>query len=225
MRSTSDGAATYERIRDAAIRRFAADGLTASLRAIAADADVSAPLILHYFTSRDGLLEACTQHVLAETTSAKSSVLTPLGGSESLLDQGERVGEYASIIGYVIRLLQAGGAQRDQIIDRLSEITQKYLAEAEITGVVKPSRDPAARARYLAVQSMGILMLTMIDADGVIDIDQLPERLEDVYSSIAGPSLELYTYGLLTNSTLLDAYTAATSDTTPPADRTRKDTT
>lgn len=219
MRSTGDGTATYERIRDAAIRRFATDGLTASLRAIAAEAEVSAPLILHYFTSRDGLIEACTEHVLAETTSAKSSVLKPFGGSESLLDQGDRIAEYASIIGYVIRLLQAGSARRDQLIDRFSENAQRYIAEAEADGVIKPSRDPVARARYLSAQSLGLLMLTVIEADGTIDIDRLPERLEELYASVTGAILEIFTHGLLTDSTLLDAYTSAT------ADREHKDTT
>ena len=70
MRSKSpspEDLSTKARIRDAAIRRFAADGLGASLRAVAADAEVSPGLIMHHFGSRAGLRAACDEYVLAET--------------------------------------------------------------------------------------------------------------------------------------------------------------
>ncbi|HEX5969203.1 MAG TPA: TetR family transcriptional regulator, partial [Intrasporangium sp.] len=57
---------TRARIREAAIRRFAADGMEAPLRAIAADVGASPALILHHFGSRAGLRGACDQWVLAQ---------------------------------------------------------------------------------------------------------------------------------------------------------------
>ncbi|HJG91820.1 MAG TPA: TetR family transcriptional regulator, partial [Brachybacterium massiliense] len=41
-----------ERILQAALRRFAVDGLSAPLRAVAQDAGVSAGLIIHHYGSR-----------------------------------------------------------------------------------------------------------------------------------------------------------------------------
>src|SRR5690606_9610340 len=64
------------RIRDAAVRRFAIDGLAAPLRAIAADADVSPALILHHFGSREGLRAACDEYVIEEIFAADQELLS-----------------------------------------------------------------------------------------------------------------------------------------------------
>src|SRR5699024_6857074 len=53
-----------ERILQAALRRFAVDGLSASLRRVASDAGVSAGLIIHHYGSGEKLLAACDSRVL-----------------------------------------------------------------------------------------------------------------------------------------------------------------
>jgi AcrR family transcriptional regulator len=50
--------ATRRRLLDAAIRRFAADGLQASFDAIAADAGATKGALYHHFGSKDGLVQA-----------------------------------------------------------------------------------------------------------------------------------------------------------------------
>lgn len=50
--------ATRARIIDAAITRFAADGLTASFEAVAADAGVTKGALYHHFGAKEGLVEA-----------------------------------------------------------------------------------------------------------------------------------------------------------------------
>ena len=50
--------ATRHRLLDAAIRRFAADGLTTSFDAVAADAGVTKGALYHHFGSKDGLVQA-----------------------------------------------------------------------------------------------------------------------------------------------------------------------
>ena len=64
-RSVADADKTARaRIRDAAIRRFARDGVAAtSLKAIAADAGVSPPLVVHHFGSKAGLREAVAERM------------------------------------------------------------------------------------------------------------------------------------------------------------------
>lgn len=50
--------ATRRRLLDAAIRRFAADGLQASFDAVAADAGATKGALYHHFGSKDGLVQA-----------------------------------------------------------------------------------------------------------------------------------------------------------------------
>lgn len=220
MRSTPEGS-TADRILAAAIRRFAEDGLDAPLRAIAADADVSAPLILHHFGSRAGLRAACDARVAEVTGEAKSAVLDPMTGVASFTDQASRVGGYAEIIGYVIRQLQAGDASTARLVDSLSATTLEYLEAGVAMGTVRPSLFPAERARVLVESSLGGLLLGLPATGGHIDLARLPDQLDELYRRIAGPFLELYTQGLLTGPELLGAH--LDSGTVPPPSPTQED--
>src|SRR5690606_12209361 len=92
-RPAATGAAdltTRARIRDAAIARFARDGFGASLRTIAADAGVSAGLVVHHFGSKDGLRAACDTYVFEAVRDAKTEAVSPENpdaGPMSLLAQ------------------------------------------------------------------------------------------------------------------------------------------
>ncbi|MPV36252.1 TetR/AcrR family transcriptional regulator [Georgenia subflava] len=197
------------RIRDAAVRRFAMDGMSAPLRAVAADAGVSAGLILHHFGSRTGLREACDEHVLAQIRQDKASVLGTPGNTGALLAQLARIEGYAPFVGYVLRCLQAGGAVSAQFIDHIVADAVGYLHDAEEAGTVRPSRYPEARARVLAEQSLGALLLQLPAQQDHLDLDELPVWLAAYSERIIPPLLEMYTEPLLTDSTLLDSYLAA----------------
>src|SRR5690625_7898495 len=80
-----------ERILQAALRRFAVDGLSAPLRRVAADAGVSAGLIIHHYGSREKLLAACDARVLEITRREKSEVMQG-GAAEMLRSEERRVG-------------------------------------------------------------------------------------------------------------------------------------
>lgn len=205
MRSTPGGS-TADRILEAAIRRFGEDGLDAPLRVIAADAGVSAPLILHHFGSRAGLRQACDARVAALTRAAKSAVLDPFTGVSAFVDQSRDAGGYAEVIAYIIRLLQAGGPTTGRLVDSLAAATSDHLEEGVRAGTVRPSRFPAERARVLVESSLGALLLGLPADGGRIDLDQLPGRLDELHRRIAGPFLELYTQGLLTGPELLEAH-------------------
>ncbi len=63
-RGAQDDLTARARIRDSAIVYFGRHGFrTATVRAIAADADVSPALVIHHFGSKDGLREACDAYV------------------------------------------------------------------------------------------------------------------------------------------------------------------
>ncbi|MCC2592408.1 TetR family transcriptional regulator [Tessaracoccus sp. OS52] len=205
MRSTQEDLTTKARIRDAAIRRFAADGLDAPLRLIAADAGVSPGLIMHHFSSRAGLREACDEYVLARARDSKKEVLGEAGPGAMLAGLAQIEG-YASLVGYVLRCLQAGGPLTDRFVDAIVADAVSYLADGVAAGTVSPSRDPEARARLIAEMSLGALLLQLPARQSHLDLEELPQWLHQYSARIVLPLLELYTQPLLTESGLLDAY-------------------
>lgn len=219
MRSApTDELTARARILQAAIRRTAADGMSAPLRAIAADAGVSAGLILHHFGSRDGLREACDDHVLAVIRSTKTSVLVEgsAAGGAALLVQLAQVEGYAAVVGYVLRCLQDGGPRLRRFVDHVVEDAVAYLHQGEAAGTIRPSRFPEERARFMAETALGALLLQLPAQQEQLDLDELPGWLRDYSERIVGPALELYTEPLFTDRSLLDAYLAATGTTTAP---------
>src|SRR5438874_13631853 len=75
---------TKARIREAAMKLFGADGVAASsLRAVARAAGVSPGLIVHHFGSKEGLIRAVDEAVVARINLALSEV--PLDGSAAEL--------------------------------------------------------------------------------------------------------------------------------------------
>lgn len=225
MSSTDDDRTPRARIRDAAIRRFAQDGMGATLRSIAGDAGVSPALILHHFGSRDGLRAACDDYVHQEIIRAKSSVLTPGGGGVSLLTELAAVEGYAELTCYVLRGLQAGGATATELMEGMVQDTQAFLAEGEAAGTVATSRFPEQRARMLVHWSMGSLLLNLPSPEGPLDLEAVPGLLRAYSDRITGPALELFTEPLMTDSSLLDTYLttrdADPTEATSPAESTR----
>ncbi|KAE8765094.1 TetR/AcrR family transcriptional regulator [Georgenia thermotolerans] len=216
MRSTKSGTpedlTARARIRDAAIRRFATDGMGAPLRAVAADAGVSPGLILHHFGSRAGLRAACDEHVLAEIRESKTAVLNPTGGTGAFLAQLAGVEGYAPLVGYVLRCLQAGGQLASDLVDHLASDAVGYFAQAVEAGTMRPSRDPEGRARLLTEQALGALLLQLPARQEHLDLETLPAWLHGYLNRIALPMLELLTEPLLTDATLLEAYLASRTD-------------
>ncbi|GAA4426441.1 TetR family transcriptional regulator [Georgenia halophila] len=179
------------------------------MRAIAADAGVSAGLIVHHFGSRAGLRQACDDHVLTQIRDAKSSVLVGPSAPSALLAQIAQVEGYAPLVGYAIRALQAGGSLADRFIDHFVDDLKTYLRAAEEAGNIRPSRDPEGRAELLSEMAIGAMMFRFSRLGPDIDLDDLPRWLRETTDRISLPALELYTEPLLTDSSLLDTYLAA----------------
>ena len=205
-----------ERILRAAMRRFAVDGLSASLRTIAEDAGVSAGLIIHHFGSRKNLLAACDQRALETTRDNKEQLLT--GGAGVMLAQLAQAERYAPEVGYVLRRLQAGGPMAQQLVDDFVADSQAYMEEGERAGTIRPSRDPAARARVLTEMALGALLLQLPAQRDHLDLAELPGWMNTYMESLIAPLLEIYTHPLLTDSSLLDAYLASHDREAPEHD-------
>ncbi len=147
------------RIRDAAITRFAADGVAAtSIRAIAAEADVSPGLVIHHFGSKDGLRAACDAHVAARIRQAKQqavaagAALDPIGALRAA-SQGPPV------LRYLARTLAEASPQVAALVDELVDDAVAYQADGVRTGMLTESDDPRGRAVVLTMWSLGALVL------------------------------------------------------------------
>lgn len=192
------------RIRDAAVTRFARKGFGVGLRAIAEDAGVSAALIVHYFGSKSALRAACDTYVLATIRDSKSRALAS-GGTQDVLMQLAALDEYAPMVGYALRSLQAGGDLAREFVEHFVADAEVYIAEAVAAGRMRPSRDEKARARYLTVQGLGALLL-----DATLNPPEDPTDVVGVLRAYRDrmmlPTVELFTHGLMTDNTMLDAY-------------------
>ncbi|ACZ29184.1 transcriptional regulator, TetR family [Xylanimonas cellulosilytica DSM 15894] len=232
MRSVEE-LSTRSRIRDAAVSRFARDGFRVPLRVIAADAGVSPALVIHHFGSKDGLRAACDEHVLEHSLMLKSGVVenTDPALLRSLLGN---LRVFDEPVAYLLRALLDGGEAARSILERTVAAVETYLEAGVASGVIRPSRDPAGRARYLTYMSLGLLVTAFLagprtdgdDDDGAASDEGDPYgHVTELLASLTLPHLEVMTHGLIADPELLHTAEdwAATATPTTPNRRTRRD--
>lgn len=202
------------RIRDAAIECFAQEGFGVSVRTIAEHAGVSPGLVIHHFGSKEKLRKACDEHTRERIIEAKTEALT--GGSQTFLQQLVEMEQYAPLLGYTVRSLQAGGPLAAILFDLFTEDAERYLDLGVQAGTIRPSRAPAARARWLTSGSLGSLLLhiNLHHPGRNVDFREVMHTWLDEHLLAV---LEHYTEPLLTDSSWLDTYLEQQQDN-PPTD-------
>lgn len=203
MRSADLTAAA--RIRDAAIEQFGEHGFGVGLRAIAETAGVSAALVIHHFGSKEGLRKACEEHIADEIRNTKSEALQS-NDPATWFAQLAEIEEYAPLMAYVVRSMQSGGELANMLWRRMIDNAEEYMEEGVRAGTIKPSRDPKARAKYLAMTGGGAFLLYLQMHETPTDLRAV---LRDYSRDMILPALEVYTNGLLTDRTMYDAFLAA----------------
>lgn len=203
MRSADLTAAA--RIRDAAIEQFGQHGFGVGLRAIAEAAGVSAALVIHHFGSKRGLRKACEDYI-AETIRGTKSEALQSNEPATWFAQLAEIEEYAPLMAYLVRSMQAGGDLANMLWRRMIDNAKEYMDEGVRAGTIKPSRDPEARARYLAITGGGGFLLYIQMHETPTDLRAV---LRDYSRDMILPALEVYTEGLLTDRTMYDAFLAA----------------
>ncbi len=193
------------RIRDAAIEQFGQHGFGVGLRAIAEAAGVSAALVIHHFGSKDGLRKACDDFVAEEIRSSKSEAIVS-NDPATWLTQMAEIESYAPLTAYLVRSMQTGGELATMLWDRMIENAESYFDDGVRAGTIKPSRDPHARAKYLAITAGGGLLLYLQMQENPTDLRAV---LRDYARDMVLPALEVYTEGLMTDRTMYDAFVAA----------------
>jgi len=114
-------------------------------------------------------------------------------------------GPAAVVLVYLLRAIHAGGEPARVFLTHLMDHVRPLMAEGVASGLVRPSRDEEARARYLTEQTMGGMLVHFL-----LSPDQSPDgfvaSLHDQQRDTVLPTLELFTEGLLTDRSMLDEY-------------------
>ena len=192
------------RIRNAAIEQWGQHGFNVGLRVIAEAAGVSAALVIHHFGSKEGLRKACDDYVAEEVRSAKSESLRSADPATWFAQIAE-IESYAPMTRYLVRSMQSGTELAKTFWRRMLENAEEYLAEGVRAGTLKPSRDPKARAKFLGLTGGGGFLLYLQMHDNPTDMAAV---LHDYGEEMVLPALEVYTNGLMTDSTMYDAFVA-----------------
>ncbi|WP_418003168.1 TetR family transcriptional regulator [Mycobacterium sp. PDNC021] len=203
MRSAEDFT-TVARIRDAAIEQFGQNGFSASVRSIATAAGVSAALVIHHFGSKEKLREACDAYVIETVRAAKSESMQNASPSAWFAQIAE-IESFAPLTAYLMQALQTGGELSKSLWQNMIDNTEGYLEEGVRAGTIKPSHDPKARARFLALTGGGAFLTYIQLHDNPTNYRQV---LHDYAQDMLLPALELYTEGLMVDSTMYEAFLA-----------------
>ncbi|OBG22474.1 TetR family transcriptional regulator [Mycolicibacterium celeriflavum] len=161
--SGDDQRSSIERIREAALKCFAARGAAAtSLRLVAAEAGVSLGLVQHHFATKANLIKAVDDHVLAviETVIAKPIPEPP---ADTITDIGNRVtslvADEPDVLGYVGRALTDGSTLGAQLFDSLAAIgAERWQARRDL-GLTRPDLDPTWGTLNPLVLALGTWIL------------------------------------------------------------------
>ncbi|MBD3784306.1 MAG: TetR/AcrR family transcriptional regulator [Micrococcales bacterium] len=155
-------------IRDAALALFAERGPdAATVRDIAAAAEVSPALVLHHYGSKDGLRAAVDEYAAG----AFDAMLAQLEGGDlaDVLSGGEpaslaeafatefRAG--SPLVLYLRRLLLSGDPAGTVLVRRWHALTLGVVERLEEAGVARPSRDREARAALLLAGDLAVVLL------------------------------------------------------------------
>jgi len=200
----TDETSPRDRLRDAAIAAFARRGLGATVREIAADAGVTAGLITHHFGSREALRQACDDEVLGRIRALKEEGIHR--SPDEQLAMISTLDAQGTTLAYLLRVVRAGGPAATAFLEHAIADAHAYIEAAVAEGIVKPSRDPWARARMLVVNQFGGLLL-QADLAGLDPADG-SAIIAQVAAEQTLPLLELYADGLLTDRTLFERYLA-----------------
>jgi AcrR family transcriptional regulator len=204
MRSASDDRTAVARIRDAAIEQWGQHGFNVGLRSIAEAAGVSAALVIHHFGSKEGLRKACDDYIAEEIRTGKSASLQTKDPADWFAQMAE-LESYAPMMAYLVRSMQSGGDLAKMLWRKMIKDAEQYMEEGVRSGLIKPSRDPAARAKYLGITGGGSFLLYLQMHENPSDLRAV---LRDYGEEMMLPALEIYTEGLMTDSTMYDAFLA-----------------
>lgn len=168
---------TQDRIRDAALSRFAAEGVAGtSLRKVAETAGVSIGLVQHHFGAKAALVSAVDDHVLRVVGEAVASTPLPAPPADPLAELGHRVTsimtEHPEVVAYLARAMVEEGGIGSVIFDGLVAISAAQWDQLAQHDLLPPDLDRDWAVLHPLVLVLGTAILrTQIDR-------HLPEPLD-----------------------------------------------
>ncbi|MGN6151669.1 MAG: TetR/AcrR family transcriptional regulator [Lysobacteraceae bacterium] len=165
-RPSGDGVDLRGRLLDAAVGRFARDGIAgSSLRDIARDAGTTPALVHYYFGNRDALLEAVIEERLMPVMQTLRMPVLAAGDDLRAIVRGF----VRAVLGlamahpwlpqlWVREVLHEGGGLRTVLFDRVGPLLPQLLAarfaQAQAAGQLNPRLDPRLLVPSLVGQTM-----------------------------------------------------------------------
>jgi TetR/AcrR family transcriptional regulator, regulator of cefoperazone and chloramphenicol sensitivity len=153
-----------ERIRNAALKCFAANGIAAtSLRTVAEAAGTSIGLVQHYYGTKAALIAAVDDYVLQVIGDAVESGPLPAPPADPLIEMGRRtttlIAEQPDVVDYLGRALVEGDSIGSQIFDGLVGISKAQGDQLRERHQVKPDLDVVWAAINPLVLRLGAIIL------------------------------------------------------------------
>ncbi len=222
MRSTIDretqpsDLTTAARIRNEAIKLFGEHGFTkTSVRAIAKAAGVSPGLVIHHFGSKDELRAACDDYI----TTAIISLAKEKGNADNVGALFAQLMQNPDLLedemAYLIQSVNDDSPAGRHMIDNMVANSVDMIKASGENGTMRKVEDPEALAVALVMQSIAMLAfrkhvqrLLGAPTDSLVD----PKLL----ARYGLPLLDVYTHGLYTDDSYLEATRAALAGQ-PPA--------
>jgi AcrR family transcriptional regulator len=171
------------RIRNAALQRFAEDGVAAtSIRDVAKQAGVSPGLVQHYFANKAALVEAINGHVVALATDLFGDLSESGSPIEAQRELGDRVTEFVrehpTAVRYVARSAADGDEAALEIFDAFVAIAREQWQRLADHDLLRPDADLTWTSLHAVVLILGTVLL-----EGAVDrhLPQpffVPEQLE-----------------------------------------------
>ncbi len=184
------------------MRLFALRGVTAvSVRDIAEAAGVSPSLVIHHYKSKDKLKAAVDERATATLFEVVGELAdTGPGGAAS----ASLAATFAASLdaqpllpAYIRRMLVDGGPPGDALVATLFDASVAAVDTLQQAGVMRPSADGPARAAFLLVSDLAVIILRE-QISGLLGIDPLSAEGLARWTNAA---MELYGPGLFTSET------------------------
>lgn len=153
------------RIRNAALGLFAEHGADAvSLRTVAAAAGVTVGLIVHHYGTKEALRESVEMAIVERFAEAIASV--PIGsrpGGEVVAARDEAVADMLrinpAVLDYLRRAILDGGAQRRDLLSRLTELSAQQVHDLRTAGLASTKHTVGEQVVTIMVRQLGRLFL------------------------------------------------------------------
>lgn len=205
VRSTVSDTTTRAQIRDAALLLFGRDGYErTTVRAIAAEAGVSAGLVIHHFGGKEALRAACDDYVVDVWFTEKTAFTT--GSVSAAINAWQAdIEKWRHYVDYFATMIADGTEAGDRLFDRMVAEVEAYLAEGMADGSMNQNSDPAMLAVVITIYGLAPLIMQR-QLSRIFGGDVLTDTIT---RRMALPVLELYTRGLYADDSLLEATRAA----------------